>query len=1120
MAYSFEMGGAARFADLCLALIAPDHEEVQLLELGRPDSGRYGFERFPDVADKVVLQVAFEPALESDPTASVLALLDAERPKILELERRGALRYIFATNLPRPEADPETGVDTVQAWLAVNCPVPATCLWREDVDRRLDWAPAATSLRFPEILDRRNAVAGVLATMFAGSGEQSLEALLELVVVAYRRNLGLTRDVFVDIPLRDDPDTTAADLLLSEASSPQAPWRLLEGESGSGKSTVARYVGNVHAARLLDDTAYLASIPPAHARTSFRIPLAIDARDYAAHLDALQAADPKRGPDRSLEAFVAGILDAALPHAPSISAVRTLFRTAPWFVMLDGLDELGDAELGARVSTSVLRALAALGKSGADIQCLVVTRPSVPGSIPSRERSLLSPIELGPLAGAGIAELTERWLASRGLTPQRAAPVTETFALLLESPSYRDLAGNPMHLRTLLELALVDGAAVPDRRSQLFQAHARGSIDGDELALTELRVRRHLVREFAGFVAWTLHRDAQTPASAFGATIDGLTAIATDFVDAHNHPAHVVGALVAALQRLPYVEQSAEGLVRFRDQAVREFLCAQYLLESEPADARSARLARLVGRPHWANVARFFAGLYSDGDLDALVDDIIALIADEAPAVSLHARELGHAILTDRVMRSRPRTQGRLVHAVFGGAGVELAARRPYGRAPFALAPDCGREELRDLLMADYVRDPSGHMRESVAQLLEANGGPDLVAEFTAHAEVATGQSRTERLSAMFRCGAHRHVTADRLESLIYDDQPQPKELYLRLTALIDAGTTAFSVSPRMSADLIEQLLKWGATRSAGNPSRIASFATVVADGKNTVAVIEGLAFARDYDSAAIAIEAIRTEFGDTWATFALAAAAAGIPRHSNVGAVEKSLMDPALPLCDRALAARFWRGRSAWWAEELAGATSTPERMFWAVVLAAWGSASHVTDHLEALDAALAALDGDEYLLVVSATQTALRGREVHGGRPRPAVPIDRVSDRAAILVAIAFSSDELRPVDPDRAGALIARVAERTVVAERMRAFQSWAGLSEQDGLEWADVFAEAARLDSELPDGVAARVSSDPMPPAAVARVLRSPERYPGVLVTHGILSAEAADRAVDTVVGEPV
>ena len=674
-----------------------------------------------------------------------------------------------------------------------------------------------------------------------------------------------------------------------------------------------------------------------------------------------------------------------------------------------------------------------------------------------------------------------------------------------------------MHLRTLLELVLVGGTAVPDRRTQLFEAHEIVTIDGDERALAQLREHRHLVAEFAGFLAWTLQCDAEAATPAFGLSAEGLASLAADFLDAHDHPAHVVRALVAAVQLLPYLEQSPGGLTRFRDQSVREFLCARHLFASTPAagatDARPARLAALVSQPHWANVARFFAGLYDSGDLARLVEDITALIAHESPAVSLHARELGHAILADRVLRSRPRVQESLVHAVFDGVGVELASRRPYGRVAAELAADCGREALRDLLVRGYLLDPSGRMRDSVARLLELNGGRNLLAEFSTHAEAATGAVRTERLSAMFRAGAHRDATAAQLESLVYDDEPAPKQLYLRLTSLLDAGTTAFSDSPRMTADLISQLLKWGAAKSVDASSRIATFATVVADGKNTVAVIEGLAVARDYDSAAIAIEAIRTEFGDSWATFALASAACGIPRHSGVSSAQRSLMDPASPLCDRALAARLWRGRSAWWAEELARATSRQERMFWAVVLVAWGSSNYVTDHLDVLDSTLAAFDEDEYLLVVGATQTALRGREVHGGRPRPPVAIpERMSERGAILIAIAFAADRLRPVDADRTGTLIARFAERTFVSERLRGLPSWEGMGEAEALEWCELLAEAARLDSELPAAVAVRLATDPMPPIVVERVLRSPQLYPAAVVAHGILSAEASHRSV--------
>ena len=165
---------------------------------------------------------------------------------------------------------------------------------------------------------------------------------------------------------------------------------------------------------MLDDRAYLESVQPDHVTTAFRLPLSIDPRDYAVHLESWLAGDPKRGPDRAFEAFVAAMLDAALPHSPTPTTVRAMFRVAPWLVVVDGLDELGDGRLGERVSASILRALSSLRKVGADIQLVLVSRPALPTSVSSKERALLTPLDLRPLAAAAITEFTTRWLTPGG----------------------------------------------------------------------------------------------------------------------------------------------------------------------------------------------------------------------------------------------------------------------------------------------------------------------------------------------------------------------------------------------------------------------------------------------------------------------------------------------------------------------------------------------------------------------------------------------------------------------------------------------------------------------------------------------------------------------------------
>lgn len=1100
MAYTYEQAGSQRFNELCIALLEPDYAQLQLIDLGPPDSSRYGFERFPDVADKVVLQVAFELDTSEDAAARVIATLESELPKIRELDRREAQRYIFATNLARPEVRDEAGNDVVQGWLAEHCPVPALCLWRADVDRRLDWAAPTIGLAFPEVLDRKGAIEGLVATMVGPECVGTLAALVEFVESVFRRNLAISRKVFVDIPIADAVDAGAAAVLLSDAS-PAPQWRLLRGEGGSGKSSVINFVTTVHAARLLDDRAYLAGLDAQHTRTPFRVPLVIDAREFAAQVTEV----PGRAPERVLENFIGTLLTGSSQSSPAAANVRSLLRALPWFIALDQLDEVDDSETSERVASTVVQAAATLRRLGADIHVVVAIRPSRLGSISLVDRAMLEPLNLGWLDAAQRNRLSEQVIAISGRTGTRAEAARELIASLDASVAFTDVMGNPLCMRLVLDLVLAGELAIPDRPAQLFEAHERMTINSDELTLSDLKEHTFLVGEFTRFLGWILE-GFDVGAHAIDRRTQSLEELAEEFVDARAYPSRTSQPLVAAVRRLTYLETSLAGLPRFRDQSVREYLSAQYLVRRQPAVVHQA-LDALFNSDRSHGVARFVAGLWNEGDLDALVLAVTDAIGSEDFTFAFQARRLGHSIVVDRVLRSRPLLLRSLIEVLFDEVGVELMVRGSSAARYNGFAADCARDTVRDVLVRRYIHHDGGRMPHSAAELLRHNDGALLSAELAAHCASATGSIRTERFTSLLAVSAHENLNESELESLVYDDNPDAKQLYLRLTGLLESGTSVFSESPRMAADLIAQLLARGVTKSVDVTSRIAAFATVVADGKNTAAMIEGLAVARDYDSAAIAIEAIRAEFGDSWATFALAAAACGIPRHSGVRSSHLSLLDPALPLCDRALSARMWRGRSEWWSEQLARANTVQERMFWAVVLVAWGNSKFVSDHVHLLDATLASLHSEDYFLVIAATRAALAARDAHGGRARPTFELPTGSSaRGAVLISIALDPTQLQSIDLSGVDPALARFVTGLHVADRLGEFSSWTGMPAAEALEWCELFVRANELQSDVPPVVLARLVASDLPRVVVERVLRSPGKYPQSIVWAAIDSAE--------------
>ncbi len=1115
MAYHYERCGAERFRLLCSAVLAPDHPGIVAVTHGATVLARQGLERSPAVPGMPCAHVVFSPAPAVDGSAEwVIAALELELPRIRDAARR-ASRYIVVTNASRPKPEALHGPGSVQEWLAENCPIPAICLWREDLDRRLDWGAPAIKLAYPEILESA-AVGTLVDDMLREVHAHATQSLLALV--ARQSDRSSSRDAaFIDVP--DSSGRGVADVLLSDGAG-TARWHVLVGDPGSGKSVVAEHVCQVHRARLLDDDPVLDRVVEPHARVAFRLPISLDAREYADHLRTRPESGGRRA--APFASFLGGVIGGAKSGGPlTPDEVRAIMLSIPVLVVIDRVDELGHRPTRERVTRTSLDYLAKLRADGADIQVIVTSRPEAYGPLPCHAR--LHTLRLAPLDTEAIIELVGRWLVARASGVGAGARVLRSIAEGVELTDFRSLAATPLHLALALDDLAGSGSTLPGRRADFFDRAPIGDLAGDARTTTVLRDHRHLLADLVQHLAWALQCESESAKSSGTMDAIELASMVRSFLADRAEPMELAARLFDALECLPVLVEGADGRFGFREQFVREFFCAQHLFRSSPcaptggrrADDRSARFAALAAHPYWTNVTRFYAGFSEPGALPAVLAGLTKSIASRDVAVSTRGREIGGILLTDRVFRDRRALQDALVVALYDAVGVRLAALAPLGIGYRVPAADCGLGILRNIVLRQHLLSGTSPL-PSIAKLLAPIGGLDLWDELAPHLTGSTGDNRTELLSATFAAAAHLRAPTEQIETLIYGDSPSPHALHARLAALLDTPTVAFSHSPRLAHDLIAGLLRRGPSGHASASLR--HFATVLGEGDDTASLIDQLASSRDYPRAAVAIEAIRAEFGDSWATFALAAAACGIPRHSEIEIDACSLLDARLPLCDRALAARVWRGSEAWWAEELARARSVTERMFWVVVLVGWGTSNHVSVHLPSIDSVLTELDEEQLPLVVDAVRAALDARQVHGGRRRPPIALPTsIGDRTALLISLSFGSPTLASIAAGRrASELVVRSARQSLFRQRVAAFDSWDALGEQAALRWLGAVSESRLLGDELAPAVADRASRGTMPAAAARRVLRSAGDYPAELVEAALRSIQSARRP--TPVGE--
>lgn len=347
MGYEYENSDPERFQEMVQALLLPEWPRLQCFPVGQPDGGRDGLARLLGNS-RHVLQVKFKRRDEpgDDVADWLIAALKGEREKVELLRDLGATNYVMATNVRGTSHLHNGSVDIVQAWMDENFPIPSQCLYRADLDRRLD-GNFDLRWRYAELLNGTDGIRLALESLVDADGAQRSLALRNFLRQQMRddasirfKQVDLTNDLvdlFIDVPAdfpRDrgrrgprekhlkviadvygrqsradtesflyhhygdvwwEPDGPsgvgwglrpigAASLLLDEEVQTRAPRVVLEGAPGQGKSTLTQYVCQVHRARYLANEGLLTKIDPKHLASPLRVPIKVDLRGLATWL--------------------------------------------------------------------------------------------------------------------------------------------------------------------------------------------------------------------------------------------------------------------------------------------------------------------------------------------------------------------------------------------------------------------------------------------------------------------------------------------------------------------------------------------------------------------------------------------------------------------------------------------------------------------------------------------------------------------------------------------------------------------------------------------------------------------------------------------------------------------
>ena len=523
---------------------------------------------------------------------------------------------------------------------------------------------------------------------------------------------------------RDETWLGAASLLLNSDFQEAEPLVIIEGAPGQGKSTIAQYICQVHRMRFLERQGR-GAVDPAHFSSSLRLPFKVELRDFATWLSGgnpfgtVNGGDSQDGSSRSLEGFLSALVRYASGGSTfDVSDLQSTIKSTPTLIVLDGLDEVAEIGQRQRVVEEVTSAVTRLNSLAVSLQVVVTSRPTPFMNSTVLPSDIFATYSLGSLTTPLITEYANRWLESRAIKEADANDVRQILDTKLNEPHLRDLARNPMQLAILLSLIHRRGISLPDKRTALYDNYVEIFFDRESEKAAVVKENRDLLVRIHRYLAWVLqagaevHSDSTPGMQRSGTSISGsiaeqdLRTLLKEFLERDgSDPALIEELFSGMVERVVAIVSRVQGTYEFDVQTLREYFAARHLYETAPyspvGDERrgtiSDRWRALSRNYYWLNVARFYAGCYSEGELPSLIDDLRDLSNDETFRCTSHPQLLTATLLGDWVFSQRPR-------AIQDAMDLLL---EPRGLRMLVAGAESGLGQVEDVV----VRDPAGKHR-------------------------------------------------------------------------------------------------------------------------------------------------------------------------------------------------------------------------------------------------------------------------------------------------------------------------------------------------------------------------------------------------------------------------
>ncbi|MFF0528686.1 NACHT domain-containing protein [Nocardia amikacinitolerans] len=502
---------------------------------------------------------------------------------------------------------------------------------------------------------------------------------------------------------------------------------VVAGGPGNGKTTMSKFLVQAYRAALLDGAADLGAdhetVIEATAGTlrnlgrdglprHRRWPVRIDLAEYAEEQGLSE--------DSTLLKWIAHkVSKRSNVGVVTASALDSWMKQWPWFLVLDGLDEVTEPRIRKRLIQQITEFVSEADGDNCDLLVVVTTRPTgyVENIAPTQfERIDLSRLDLEQAVRYGIHAAKVRLKGD----DEKLERIAKQLRRAADDDSLRHLMQTP--LQVLIMTIIVEGAGriAPDRYS-LFWGYYDTVFKRERQKQTTLA---RLLQEHASTIL-VLHQhvgfELQVRSESDSATAlmrpDELREVAWRVLNESGYRpsdidsdllARIVIAATHRLVLLTPISRGQEGL-GFDVRSLQELMAARFLTTG-PIEQIITRLNAAAPNPHWRNTWIFAAGhLFTDPQphhheaIVSLVERIDKDAAHRLGRVCPIAPGLALDLIDDGMARSHPRFHNRLLTVAFEIFRVPLLAD-PLAVARVLVRAAAASDQVRTVI-AQALRD-------------------------------------------------------------------------------------------------------------------------------------------------------------------------------------------------------------------------------------------------------------------------------------------------------------------------------------------------------------------------------------------------------------------------------